>query len=362
MFVRNAWYVAATRNEVADKLLARTILNEPVVLFKNGDGEICALEDRCCHRGAPLSLGDITKTGVRCGYHGMEFNSSGKCTDIPGQTTIPARARVKSYPLVAKGDYLWIWMGDPEIANPADVLDYPPDDPVNWPRSNDMLHLKASYVMVLENLMDLSHLSYLHRTSIGSSETDSANATMDVTRTPRGMKFLRVMRNADAPQNWLKRYPTGKKVDRWSDFEYVAPNSIMQFSGGVKAGDYDAGVRSGSHLGRTLHTVTPETEKSCFYFFNKADGYTKFEDPNRERDWKPLTEVFKEDAHMLEQQQLRLENFDTKNLLDINTDVARVQMIRVLNERIRQEQQEEQNAGKQTPAQVQQQKSAQAGR
>ncbi len=338
MFVRNAWYVAATKNEIADQMLARTILNEPIVLFVNGNQEICALEDRCCHRGAPLSLGNITETGVRCGYHGMAFDRSGKCVEIPGQTTIPARAKVKSYPLVVKGDYVWIWMGDPEKADPADVIDYPPDDQVNWPRANDMLHLKASYVMVLENLMDLSHLSYLHRTSIGSSETDSANASMDVKRTPTGMKFLRVMRNADAPKNWLKRYPTGNKVDRWSDFDYIAPNSIKQFSGGVNAGDYDAGVRDGSHLVRTLHTVTPETEKTCFYFFNKADGYAKFEAPGKPRTWASTSDVFKEDQHMLEQQQLRLNNFDVKNLMDINTDVARVQMIRVLKERLQLEQ------------------------
>ena len=111
MFVRNAWYVAAAIAEISDKPLARTILNEPIVLFKNGRGEICALEDRCCHRGAPLALGDPTEAGIRCGYHGMEFNRDGVCTFIPGQTIIPKRARVKSYPAVAKTDYVWIWMG-----------------------------------------------------------------------------------------------------------------------------------------------------------------------------------------------------------------------------------------------------------
>jgi vanillate O-demethylase monooxygenase subunit len=330
MFMRNAWYVAATRNEISDKPLARTLLNEPVVLFRNGRAEICALEDRCCHRGAPLSLGDITESGIRCGYHGLEFDCSGKCIAIPGQASIPQRAKVKSYPVVGKGDYIWIWMGDAERADPSIVLDYPPDDRIDWPRANDMLHLKASYIMVLENLMDLSHTSYLHKSSIGSPEKDGANATMDeLQRTPRGLKFRRVLRNADAPPNWLKRYPTGKKIDRWSDFEYVAPSTIMQFSGGVNAGD---------HLIRTLHAITPETERTCFYFFNKADGYAKFEEPGRPRTWMSTTDVFKEDAAMLEQQQLRLENFDTANLMDIHTDAARVQMIRILKDRIRQEQ------------------------
>ena len=217
------------------------------------------------------------------------------------------------------------------------ISDYPPDDEINWPRSHDMLHLKASYVMVLENLMDLSHLSYLHKSSIGSSEGDSAKASMDVQRTPRGMKFLRVMRDAEAPENWLKRYKTKARIDRWSEFEYVAPSVILQYSGGVNAGEYDAGVRDGGHLVRTIHAITPETEKSCFYYFNKADGYSKFEAPDTVRSWASTTDVFKEDAFMLEQQQLRLENFDVDQLIDINTDVARVQMNRALKERLRQE-------------------------
>lgn len=340
MFVRNAWYVAATRSEVSEKPLARTFLNDPVVLFRNGRDEVCALEDRCCHRGAPLSLGDPTEAGIRCGYHGMEFDRTGQCVRIPGQTTIPKRAKIKSYPVVVKGDYVWIWMGKEELADPAIIIDYPPDDPVDWPRANDMLHLKASYVMVLENLMDLSHLSYLHKSSIGSSENDSANATMDVQRTPTGVKFLRVMRNADAPASWRKRYPTGSKVDRWSDFEYIVPSTVVQFSGGVDAGNYDAGVRAGSHLVRTLHAVTPETETSCFYFFNKADGYARFEEHGKPRTWASTTDVFKEDAFMLEQQQLRLENYDVNKLMDINTDVARVPMSRALKERLRKEQDE----------------------
>jgi phenylpropionate dioxygenase-like ring-hydroxylating dioxygenase large terminal subunit len=332
MFIRNAWYIAAMRHEVSEKPFARTIMNEPIVLVQNGLGELFALEDRCCHRGAPLSLGHATTAGIRCDYHGMEFAADGKCISIPGQTNIPQRAKVKSYPLQSRGDYVWIWMGDADKADPAAIIDYPPDDPINWPRANDMLYLKASYIMVLENLMDLSHLSYLHKSSIGSSEADSANATMEVKQTERGMRFLRVMRNADAPANWRKRYPTGEKVDRWSDFEYVAPSIIMQFSGGVNAGEYDQGRREGGHLVRTLHALTPETEKSCFYFFNKADGYARFEDSTKPRTWASTTDVFKEDAFMLEQQQLRLEGYDKSLLVDINTDVARVRMIRALRE------------------------------
>ncbi len=339
-FVRSSWYVAASLDEVSGKLLARTILNEPIVIFRTLNGDIGALEDRCCHRGAPLSLGEAVGDGIRCGYHGMEFGTSGICSFVPGQPNIPSRARVRSYPVAVKGDYVWIWMGDPATADPCSIIDYPVDDKVNWPRIHDMLHLKASYVMVLENLMDLSHLSYLHKNSIGSSSEDSANANMDVSRTPDGMRFLRIMRDADAPATWQKRYKIGAKVDRWSDFEYVAPCFIKQYSGGVRAGEYDQGVRDGGHQVRTLHAITPETETSCFYFFNKADGYAKYEPADLVRTWASTTDVFKEDAFMLEQQQLRLKGYDTSKLVNIKSDVARVQMIRALQERIRREQEQ----------------------
>src|SRR5258708_32168020 len=98
MFVRNAWYVATTATEVTDKPLARTLLSEPIVLFRNGRGEVAALEDRCCHRGAPLSLGDVTEAGIRCGYHGMLFNNGGTGIEIPGRNVIPKKPRATSYP------------------------------------------------------------------------------------------------------------------------------------------------------------------------------------------------------------------------------------------------------------------------
>jgi len=126
------------------------------------------------------------------------------------------------------------------------------------------------------------------------------------------------MRDADAPRTWRKRYKKlNNKVDRWADFEYVARVSSCSYSGGVNAGEYDAGIREGGHNVRTLHAITPETEKSCFYFFNKADGYAKFEGPDTVRTWASTTDVFKEDAFMLEQQQLRLNNYDTDKLLNI---------------------------------------------
>jgi vanillate O-demethylase monooxygenase subunit len=342
MFLRNGWYVAAVGDEIKDKPLARTLLDEPVVLYRDKDGAVHALEDRCCHRGAPLSLGWTTERGLMCGYHGLEFDGTGTCVNIPGhQGKIPERARVRSYPVVEKIDYVWIWMGDPARADASQIVTYPPDD-ANWPRANDMLHVKATYVMLLENLMDLSHLSYLHKDSIGSDPEDSANAKMDVTGTGTGVKFLRVMRNASLPNGFAQRYDFGcERIDRWSEFEYVAPSHILQWTGVVKAGTYDEGNRTEGVMVRVLHTITPETERSCHYFFNSADGTPAFS-PNGKPKNIPRTskEIFREDCFMLENQQKRIEGYDIDKLLDIPSDVARVQMIRFLNRKIQEEQEQ----------------------
>ncbi|WP_076865998.1 aromatic ring-hydroxylating dioxygenase subunit alpha [Bradyrhizobium mercantei] len=337
MFLRNAWYVAASIEEVTDKPLARTLLNEPIVLFRDRNGVCAALEDRCCHRGAPLSLGWQGERGIVCGYHGLEFDGAGACVHIPGNKgEIPERlrqrTRVRSYPVFEKDAFVWIWMGEPTIADPSQIIDCPPDDPIKAPRVHGMIHIKASYIYLLENLMDLSHLSFLHKNSIGSSADDSANASMDINPTKTGVKFLRLMRNATPSNASKQRHNFQGFVDRWSEFEFVAPSCIVQWSGAVNAGEYDKGVREGGESNRIVHTITPETDKTCHYFFAMSGGYG-----GAEATRKLAFQVFREDADMIEQQQIRLDGYDQSRLVDIPSDVARVQMNRYLNRRIEEE-------------------------
>jgi vanillate O-demethylase monooxygenase subunit len=333
MFLRNGWYVAASLDDLDHGLVARTILNEPIVLFRDQLGKTAALEDRCCHRGAPLSLGWTSEHGITCGYHGLEFDSAGTCVQVPGSKgKIPERARVRSYPTSVKGDYVWIWMGDAGKADEALIVNYPNEAIREWPREYDRLHIKASYLMVLENLMDLSHLAYLHKGSIGGAPDDSARASMDVKSTPTGVKFLQLMRDAQVPKNY-ERYNYQGKIDRWLEFEFVAPSCILQYSGAVDAGTYDRGKRTGGHNLRVLHAITPETETSCHYFFHTSNGNPVGKEPNS----KSVTEIFAEDAHMLEQQQQRLDGHDLSKLVDIPSDIARVQLVRFLNQKIQNE-------------------------
>src|SRR5436190_22179122 len=119
MWVRNAWYVAGWSHEFAPGAIhARTLIDQPIALYRTADGGLVALEDRCCHRFAPLSLGRLEQDDLRCMYHGLKFAPDGRCIEIPGQPMIPPAARVRTYPAAESGAWIWIWMGDAAAADP----------------------------------------------------------------------------------------------------------------------------------------------------------------------------------------------------------------------------------------------------
>ena len=146
-FLRNAWYVAAWSEELDSGLMGRTIMNEPIAIFRNAEGKVCAVEDRCCHRGAALTAGKVVENGLQCGYHGLVFDGDGKCVEIPGQDMIPSIARVKAYPVVEKQEFIWIWMGDPKLATPETIVDWPiHDQPEKYPHRKAVMPIKANSI------------------------------------------------------------------------------------------------------------------------------------------------------------------------------------------------------------------------
>jgi len=141
MFLKNFWYVAASDHEVARKPFGRMILGEPIVLFRKEDGTPVALEDRCVHRHLPLSMGKLVGDHLQCHYHGLRYDCTGRCVRVPGQNTIPPSAQVKSYPVVERYRWLWIWMGDPALADPDKITDFHWLDDPNWGAKSCYLHV-----------------------------------------------------------------------------------------------------------------------------------------------------------------------------------------------------------------------------
>ncbi|EJL02671.1 vanillate monooxygenase family protein [Pseudomonas fluorescens Q2-87] len=175
-FLRNVWYAAAWGSEVkVGALFQRTLLNEPVVFFRDSHGAAQAIADRCPHRFAPLGMGVLKGDAVRCPYHGLEFDGSGSCVHYPhGDGAIPRAAKVKAYPLVERYSLLWIWMGDMSLADATLIPDFSCMDGDHWYVGKRYLHAKANYVLETDNIMDLSHIEFLHPSTLGGDGVKGA--------------------------------------------------------------------------------------------------------------------------------------------------------------------------------------------
>lgn len=326
----NAWYQAGWGHEIEKgSLLPRTLLNEQIVLFRGDDGKLSAVEDRCCHRATPLRLGEVVPEGLQCGYHGLVFNGEGKCVVIPGQDNIPPQAQIRSYPLVERQEMVWVWMGDPAMADESQIIDFPyHDDHENWPHGHAVMDIKCNYMLLIDNLMDLTHIPFIHRNTIGSgNQMGQVNATMDVTKTKTGVHYIRWMENIVPPKTYQKGagWDEDQMVDRWQEFEYVAPTTVLQWTGALEHGRNakEDRTQKGGFSIRIWHTATPISEDRCYYFWTACNGY-KPEDPEATQILHDeIQRTFDEDVAFLENQQECLAADPNQKLIDIKHDVAR---------------------------------------
>jgi phenylpropionate dioxygenase-like ring-hydroxylating dioxygenase large terminal subunit len=183
MFLRNYWYVAASDDEVGRKPLRRILLGEPVVLFRTEDGTPVAFEDRCAHRHLPLSMGKLVGDTLQCHYHGLRYDMTGTCVRVPGQDLIPPSARVKTYPVVQRYHWVWIWMGDPALADPDTITDYHWLDDPSWGAKVQYLHVQANWKLIVDNLLDLTHLAFGTRPRSATRRWSSTRASRCSART-----------------------------------------------------------------------------------------------------------------------------------------------------------------------------------
>jgi phenylpropionate dioxygenase-like ring-hydroxylating dioxygenase large terminal subunit len=265
-YLRNAWYVAAWSDDLADgALLARTILKEPVVLYRKADGNVAALQDRCPHRFAPLSMGKIVKGDcVQCPYHGLEFDASGACVLNPhGTKNIPPRARVRAYPVTEKHKAIWIWMGD-RAADPSKVPDFSVLDnvPQMHATKRDRITIKANYELIIDNLLDLSHTSYLHEGILGNADT--VESEIAVEQNGDDVVVSRHAGGAAAPGLFAALWPTRPpKVDKFTRMRWMPPSNLRLVTGICAPG---AVPESGTGY-HAIHMLTPESDKTTHYFF-----------------------------------------------------------------------------------------------
>jgi len=235
-------------------------------------------------------------------------------------------------------------MGDPKRADRSLVFDYPyHDDPKGWPHKHHRLHIQSDYMLVIDNLMDLSHLGYVHGATVGGAPDTHVEAKMHTLRTPTGVKFDRWMIDSAPPPTYIAAIGFKGRVDRWQETEFFSPSTVIQWIGAVEAGTgslhnwkYD-GDRNGGFSFRLFHGITPETATTCHYFWSSANGYRQNEPAATDQLFKEIGRTFEQDKTIIEAQQVRLLETPDERLIDIHGDAARIHARRVVEQLITQE-------------------------
>ncbi|MGO2511369.1 Rieske 2Fe-2S domain-containing protein [Marinomonas polaris] len=323
LFPLNMWYVAALSSELKDKPLARTILNHQIVFFRTSDGEVSALEDRCCHRALPLSLGTIENNGIRCGYHGLLFNGDGKCIEVPGQDKVPRKALVSTYSIYEQNHLIWIWFGDENTQEPTCT---PPEYPVhNNPEylfDGDVYHYEAPYQLIHDNLLDLSHLGYVHLYTIGGNAKLHMTAETKVESDEKMVRVVRHMPDSVPPPTYTAAYPFTGKIDRWQEI-FFKISHLEIWTGAVDAGSdsLDNPNRDGFHM-KGFHGITPETETTCHYLWTMSTNPKHDPEETAKKVIEQTRLTFDEDKVVIEAQYKNMQNFKNRTMFDIHVDVA----------------------------------------
>lgn len=323
----NAWYVAAWDHEITRTILARTIAGRPLALYRTEDGRPVALADACWHRLAPLSLGKlIGNDEIQCPYHGIRYNSAGRCTSMPAQETINPSATVPSFPLVERYRYVWVWIGDPALANPDAIPDMHQMDHPDWAGDGLTIYAPCNYQLVLDNLMDLTHEEFVHGSSIGQEELSESDFV--VTHDDTTVTVSRWMLDINPPPFWRKnmrdKFPGYEgRVDRWQIIHFEAPSTINIDVGVAKAGTgAPEGDRSQGVNGYVMNTITPETDKTCHYFWSFQRNYRLDSQLITTQLRDGVHGVFGEDEAMLAAQQAAIDANPDYEFYSLNIDAG----------------------------------------
>jgi phenylpropionate dioxygenase-like ring-hydroxylating dioxygenase large terminal subunit len=262
-FLANTWNMAAWSEEVGATLLRRQIVGVPVVLYRLQNGVVAALEDRCPHRFAPLSRGKREGDAIRCGYHGLTFDATGRCIHNPFSDRIPPGAQVRSFVLEERDGIVWLWAGDPAKVDAGRI---PRFDSLLTPNGPPPLYgymaMDANYEFGTDNLMDLSHIEFVHTGSFAGAGVIFAGKHT-VQEAGEELHSNWWMPGVKAPAHTFGIYPRDMITDHWLDMRWQAPASMLLEIGATPPG----AKREEGVIVRQAHVLTPETEKTSHYFW-----------------------------------------------------------------------------------------------
>jgi vanillate O-demethylase monooxygenase subunit len=328
--VRDCWYVIAWAHEIAAadaadaKLFTRTVLGEPILVYRTADGALVALEDRCCHRHAPLSIGQREGDTIRCGYHGLRFDATGQCVEVPGMDRPPPQARVARYPVVEKNRWVFVWMGDPARADPRALPDNFSCAHPQWHHRPGYLHYDTNWLLICDNLLDFTHLSYVHEKTLGGS-TAIAQARPEISPVDadgqRGVRVRRHVPDVESPPYYRAMGMTAARVDRWFDYDFLLPGTLLMASGGRAPGGAEDDPASTVRL-HSCQTLTPETEQTTHYFFQQSHFGDVANPAVVDGMFRVLTAAFEEDRAMITAQSRLIALGPARRMLPLHMDAA----------------------------------------
>jgi phenylpropionate dioxygenase-like ring-hydroxylating dioxygenase large terminal subunit len=276
LYARNQWYVLGWADEFGSQPQRRVVMDEPILIFRADDGAPVALADRCAHRNYPLSKGRRHGDLIECGYHGFTFDRTGACVRIPSQRSISSVCRVRQYAVVERWQWVWIWMGEAASADPSGIPDHHAISLTDgeWLASIGFsMPLKARYQLLNENLLDLTHATFLHPESIGTAEVAESKVVFE--ECDGFMRDGRYMQGVAAPDLFREPLKLDDRIDRDLLIDYYAPGLHVGWERFKRTGVPDGEATRLYGQLKVYHALTPATRSTTHYFFAFARTFAR---------------------------------------------------------------------------------------
>jgi vanillate O-demethylase monooxygenase subunit len=331
MFLKNAWYVAAWSHEVENALQQIIVLEEKICIWRTSTGEVVAMEDACPHRKLPLSKGRIKGDTVECGYHGLTFDCAGQCVWAPGEGRIPSAAIHEKYGLI------WIWMGNAAMADPADIMEIPNFDSPDWGLNQGAaMELQCNYLLMCDNLLDPTHVAWVHQSSFATPETKSA--PLRVTKTEEGVIVHRwMMDHAPAPF-YKKIVEFDGNCDRLQHYEVRYPSHALVRAVFTPAGTggVDGPLHDQTFIMDSYNFMTPTTRSETRYYWFQLRNIRPNDAELSQMMSEDVQHAFEEDRAVLNEVQIGMDS-KTSPHIDLTIDAGQLRFRRQLEAMIAEE-------------------------
>ncbi len=338
MFIKNDWYVAGLSTDFDRDLKALKILGRDVVVFRKADGSAAALENACPHRKLPLSMGKLEGDTVVCGYHGLTFNEAGRCVAAPTQPdAIPPRARVHSYSVVDRYGFLWIWMGDAEKADPANIIDVPNFANPTWGRTSlGHMEMACNYLWIMENLLDPSHVAWVHVSSFAGGGTD--DVPLLTAETDNGLVVYRWIENRPPPPYYAPILAFQGNCDRKQHYEVRLPSIAINKSvfAPVGTGGDDDNLPAETFVNYSYNFMTPVDEANTRYFWFQHRNTAPDNADVSENMFAGAVMAFTEDKEILEAVQAGMADPDRQHI-NLGIDAGAMRFRKMIERKVESE-------------------------